>query len=161
MLFVPVAAILQQRGHRQRHGGQLPQIAVEPVGHLLGQRVVQLLLGREDLPVRGVGPRPAPARAGGCRPKTTVKTTISGQRGHGDQGRPAGMRPAPSPAALDGPDRPGMDRLAGQKSLQVFGQLPGAGIAAARLLGQAFQADRLQVARRLGLPLPGRDRLLR
>ena len=55
-----------------------------------------------------------------------------------------------------------MDRVAGQVSLQVFGQFQRAGIAATRFFGEAFQADRLQVARRLGLPLPGRNgRLLR
>ena len=58
-------------------------------------------------------------------------------------------RPPPRPlqGALPGGRRPGADRLAGQEPPQVVGQLLGRGVAPRRLLGEALQADRLQVAR--------------
>jgi hypothetical protein len=72
-------------------------------------------------------------------------------------------RVAPHP--LDGPLQrahpAGADRLARQEAPQVVGQFAGTGVAALRLLGQALQADRLQVARHARLERPRRHRLAR
>ncbi len=74
------------------------------------------------------------------------------QPDRGDQaaGHECGPRrppPRPLQGALPGGRRPGADRLAGQEPSQVVGQLLGRGVPPRRLLGQALQADRLQVAR--------------
>ena len=84
-----------------------------------------------------------------------------GQRRHGSQDHQRrGGRPAPGPLdqPLDGRRRPCLDRQVGQPAIQVFGQGLGRGIAVARALLQAFEHDRLEVARdsRIERSRPGR-----
>ena len=64
-----------------------------------------------------------------------------------------GVAPAPHRRAHHRTDRPCQDRLAVQPSVQVFGQRQCTGIAAARLLLQALQADDLEVAGDLAIDL--------
>ena len=71
------------------------------------------------------------------------------QQGHGRQ---AGVTPGPAPGTfLAGADGLCTNWLAGRRSTQVVGQIRGAGVAAPGSFPQAFQADRLQVARHLRL----------
>ena len=84
------------------------------------------------------------------------------------QGRKAGCpgshdpRSAPGvfPTAFPRPDRPRQDRPAFQPALEIVGQLAGAGVSLAGVLAQAFEADRLQVARHFRLQPRRRHRLL-
>ena len=81
----------------------------------------------------------------------------SEQEAHDRQETDAGERRSPgSPsrpfdAPLPNTDRPGPNRFARQEPRQVVGQRAGAAVAPLRLLVQALQADRLQVARHRGL----------
>src|SRR4051812_42491718 len=54
--------------------------------------------------------------------------------------------PAPKPGAPEEAGWAGPSRLAGQKALEILSQSLGAGVAEARLLLQAFQANGLQGA---------------
>ena len=72
-------------------------------------------------------------------------------------------RPPPRPLASRAPAAPtGRARIGSPawNAPQVVGQLLGAGVAPGRLLAQALQADRLQVARHLRLPARRRHRLV-
>ena len=83
------------------------------------------------------------------------------QHAHPKQRRAGRVSPRPLPGALAGGRRPGQDRLAVQEAAQVVGQGSRGCVAVGRLLLQALQADRLQVARHLGLEPPRRHRLIR
>ena len=88
-----------------------------------------------------------------------------GQRPGRRRPRARRQRPAAlahlTPRSQDG-RAPGHDRLAVEVALQVVGQGPGRCVAPGRVLVQALQADRLQVARRPAAPAataaPGRRR---
>jgi hypothetical protein len=82
-------------------------------------------------------------------------------QGGGDAGRGQGrVAPAPAPGALDAADRPGGNGAAVEERLQVVGQGGGRGVAPGRLLVQALEADRLQVARQPRHQPAGRHRLV-
>ncbi len=70
------------------------------------------------------------------------------------------VAPAPAPGALAPAHGPGLDRPALHEPSQVVGQRRGAGVATLRLLGQALQADRLEVARHFRVQSRGGDRLV-
>ena len=70
--------------------------------------------------------------------------------GSTQQGHP-GVAPAPSPGTLRRADGSGLDGLTPEESLQVVGQGVSVGVALAGLFLKAFQADRLEIARELGL----------
>ena len=74
--------------------------------------------------------------------------------GHHDNGRGQAGRgrvpAAPAPGPLPDRDRPRDDRLAGEEPAQVLGQRGGRVVALRRLLLQALQRDRLEVARQAG-----------
>ncbi len=93
------------------------------------------------------GPRPGQQR----RRRQAADSRQRGQR------RPA-LRPLPGP--LERPDRPGLDRLAGKGPPQVVGQRRRAGVAPGRVLMQALEANRLQVARHLRLQPTRRHRVV-
>ena len=69
------------------------------------------------------------------------------QRDAARQARHHRIAPAPPPGPLRLTHRPRQDRLAGQEPAQVLGQSRAPSVPLARLLLQALQADRLQVAR--------------
>ncbi len=70
------------------------------------------------------------------------------------------IAPTPAGQSLDPADRPRTDRRAVQEAAQFVGQFLGGGIASGRLLVEALQGDRLQVAWHARVQLPERDRLL-
>ena len=90
------------------------------------------------------------ARARSQRPKSIGRAQGEGQqqRGRG-RGQRLGLR-RPTARAGRAADRPRRDRPAVEEPPQVVGQRRGVGVSPARLLLQAFQADRLQVARDVG-----------
>ena len=90
---------------------------------------------------RPVGDQPQPAADQGDRQQRAGRDRRRERRPAAD---PPGQPPQP-------PLRPGRDRLAAEEAAQVVGQRGGAGVAGVRLLVQALQADRLQVARHLGV----------
>src|SRR5262249_35884513 len=61
------------------------------------------------------------------------------------------MAPGMLDGAFDASDGPCEDRVAFFKSIQVIGQVRRAGVAAQRILVQAFEANSLQIARCLGV----------
>ena len=69
------------------------------------------------------------------------------EQGQGAEGREPGIAAAPAPGPLRRPDRAGDDRAVLQEPLEVGRQVAGRRVPAARLLLQALQRDRLQVAR--------------
>ena len=73
------------------------------------------------------------------------------------QGR---VPPGPAPAAAQGADRPGADRLAADEAGQVVGQLLSTRITLARELLQALEADGFQVARHVQIEPNRRHRFL-
>jgi len=84
------------------------------------------------------------------------KETGSPAHGQTDEGqcrdqqrRNGRIAPAPAPEPLSRAHGPGLDRPTLAESPEIIGQCHGAGVAPMRLLGQALQADRLQVARHL------------
>src|SRR5207249_4392471 len=66
----------------------------------------------------------------------------------------------PAPQTLAGADGAGADRHAVEEAAQLVGQGVGTDVALAGLLLQAFEADRLQVARQARLEAAGRHRFL-
>ena len=120
--------------------------------------------------------RPRPGRPAGCprglgllcpHPKLLPTDHPRGQGDREDQGgrehRHGRTPPCPQPEPLAAARRLVVDPFAAQPALQVLGQRLGRGVAPGRLLLQALQADRLQVAvdprveprGRLGRPRPG------
>ena len=87
---------------------------------------------------------------------------------HGDQqdedgGGEAGdarVTAAPAAETLEGGDGTGEDGTALEEAVEVVGERVGVGVAAVGFLLEALQADRLQVARDLGLEPRRRHRLL-
>ena len=83
------------------------------------------------------------------------------QRRHGREAGDRRVAAYPLGDPLQAADRTRRHRLAAHEAPQVVGQFPGTGVAPLRLLPQALQADRLQVARRLPIqggsagPAPG------
>src|SRR5262249_7445314 len=75
----------------------------------------------------------------------------------GDQGRCGRVATGPEPGLVQEAAGPGLDRFAGPKPAQVFAQVGGTGIAAARFLVQTLQADGLQGVRQPGLKPARRD----
>ena len=65
----------------------------------------------------------------------------------------------PAVAAIEQTRRPGHDGFIGEKTAQVVSECLGAGVALARLLLQALQADGFEIARHAGVALPWRDRI--
>ena len=102
-------------------------------------RLLEVLVGGLEGPV-------APGLLEGRRPAAGQQRQ---QQDGADGQQRRQRRPAAHPLhdALQPADRPGLDRLAAQEAAQVVGQRQGAGVALGRLLLQALQADRLQVAR--------------
>ena len=82
-----------------------------------------------------------------------------GQRDAADQAGHDRVAAAPPPGPLRPADPPRADRLAGLEPAQVFRQLRGGLVSLARLLGEALQADGLEVARQAGHQPRGRHRL--
>ena len=73
----------------------------------------------------------------------------------GNRRRDAGPPPRPLPGPFPERGRASQDRLPLLKSLEILGQSQRGGITTTRVLFQAFQADRLQIARKITLELPG------
>ena len=93
------------------------------------------------------------------------RQAAAGAEHQGEQRQHRGRRrrrpsSGPDPAALQRPDRPGLHRLARQEAAQVLRQFQGGGVAPGRLLVQALQADRFQVARHGRIQGPHRHGLL-
>ncbi len=121
-------------------------------------RQVSLLFGfglgglrRIPCPFRG------PPLPHGRTPQPAEQHRQQPERVRGGQRR---LPPRPLRHALQPRHRPRRDRLAGQESAQVGRQGRGAGVASARFLLQALQADRLQVARNRRIEPPRRDGLV-
>ena len=76
------------------------------------------------------------------------------------QGRGRGIPLYPLHQSLPGPHRSRVNRFARLEAAQVLGQIGRAGVAFPRFLPQAFQANRLQIARQPWIQLPRRHRLL-
>jgi hypothetical protein len=70
------------------------------------------------------------------------------------------LPPGPLQSPLGAADRSGLDRLAAQVAGQVVGQVAGPGVALARLLLQALERHRLEVARHLEVQPPRGDGVL-
>ena len=112
---------------------------------------------------RGLHPEPGDALApatlqvarGGLVPAGGHGRPDRRGQGEADQRRRRRPPPGPLPGALPGGRRPGPDRAAGQVTVQVVGQFRGRGVPPRRLLLQALQADRLQVAGDPGVDLRG------
>ena len=72
------------------------------------------------------------------------------QRDHDQRrqrGQDAGMSPSPAHRLADRARRPGLDRLAFEKTIQFLGQRPGRGIPSRRRFFEALQADRFEIGR--------------
>ena len=150
------------RADRGRLGEELE--AVEPLAGLPAEAVGA---GPDEVGLPELA-RPPRARPPGQVALPASETTASGaptattsrsRATDGRQGRQGRLAPAPPPGAFRAADGPRPDRLAGPEPPQVLGQGVGAGVAPRRLLLQAFQADRLQVARQPRLQPRRRDRL--
>ncbi len=79
---------------------------------------------------------------------------------HRRQGSHGRIAAYPLRRPFHGPDRPGQDRFAGQHPAEVFGQGLRRGITPGRVLVQALQTDRLQVARHGRIQSSNRDRIV-
>ena len=82
------------------------------------------------------------------------------RREHAPQGRDHRVPPGPPPVAFRGADLPGLDRLVGQESSQIFGERLGRRVAAFGELVHRLQDDRLQVAGDAAVDRPRPGRLL-
>ena len=144
------------RRRSSRLSNSLPGPSAEPAGPRCPQRVEQLVLG---IGLGDLGPAHGSSSA---TSRSTLESPGRDGRDRRDRDQEAGpalpwrrgqrgLAPGPPPGASPAPDRPGQDRLAVQPALQVVGQRRGRGVAPARLLLQALQADRLQVAATVGL----------
>ena len=123
-----------------------------------GQSALEGQAGRE--PPRSVeGRAELPGRVG------LVEAVADGDDGRGQQrqdrqparGREGRVAPAPAQDAPRAPDRAGQDRLVPEEPLQLVGELSARGVSPRRLLLQALEADRLQVAREAGMQPARRD----
>ena len=112
---------------------------VEQSGDMAELGVVRAPLGRLTLNVRLVS-KPGLLPGG--------ERATDRESGQEEEERRLGRLPtAPAFGPLQSADGPGGDRPAVEPGAQVVGQRLGRGVAAARVLLQALQADRLQVAR--------------
>ena len=90
---------------------------------------------------------PLPQNAGQAQGKDRVEE---------DEGRREGRAPpTPAPDAARQTDGTGEDRLVGEETPEVIGQLLGRGVTAARFLLEAFQTDSLEVPRDAGIEQAG------
>ncbi len=107
-----------------------------------------------------LGPLPLPELGDGMRAQSDPRQDRPDQQGDGHEA--GGRRPSPGPLQPPLPEGgpPGPDRPVREVAIQVVRQRLSAGIATMGRLGQALQADRLQVARDLELELRWRHRLL-
>ena len=142
-----------------------PRVGPRRVEQPGGDRVVGVgdgVLGVQD--PGGIGPVPGLGRVADRDPPGRGDPRDPEQQGeHRHQDRPGQRRPPTDPLPRHHPDRrrPGADRPAVEVAVEVVRQLARRGVAAQRLLLQALQADRLQVAVDRRRDLPGRaDRLL-
>ncbi|MEA2501539.1 MAG: hypothetical protein QOD01_1650, partial [Actinomycetota bacterium] len=166
-----IGAVLQgpELGNQGRQGveGTAPPLVGEPglPGGLLDSQLGTLLVAEQ---FEGFPALSAEGSDGGA----VGLGEIGGEDGrgghHGDQqdedgGGEAGdarVAATPDAEALDGGDGTGEDGTAVEEAGEVVGECVGAGVAAVGLLLEALQADRLQVARDLGLEPLRRHRLL-
>ncbi len=127
-----------------------PRVGVLLVGVPLAHGVVAMPLGvgpcRHGVLATSLGQLQFPGQAPGIRRRYARDGQTRQQRNH-DRGRDGRAMPRPFPASLRRGQRPGLGHLALQDAPQVRGQPCRRRIATGRVLVQAFQADRLQVAR--------------
>ncbi len=142
--------LVQVRGGPPRIGvditGRARQLGLIGESLRLFQGRLRFILGRPLRigPLAGFAPFPRDqAEADGYR-----QHQQAGQRGH------ARMPSAPFRQPLDLSGRPGQDRLAAGPAVQVVGQRGGRVVPPLRLLFQAFQTDRFQVAVDVGIQCP-------
>ena len=166
-----IGAVLQgpDLGNKGRQGvaGTGRLIVGEPglAGGLLDSQLGALLVAEEFVGLLALA---AEGRDGGAVGPREMDCEDSRSGHHGDQqdedrGEEAGdarVTAAPAAEVLDGGDATGEDGAAVEEAVEVVGQRVGVGVAAVGLLLEALQADRLQVARYLGLEPRRRHRLL-
>ena len=148
---------------RQVPGGAGQALAVGPEGH--AKDTIGVSLEGEELAAavrlpdphhlvrRGAGQAPAVGAEGHAR----SHEQRSGNRP--EQCRLRRVAPAPAPTPPQRTQRPGSNRLAFLKAAQVVSQGLGRGVALARVLLEALQADGFQVPLHLRVEGPGRHGL--
>ena len=122
---------------RQRRGGL---VGVEPGLDALEFDYVRAVFGQ--LPLNALGH---------ARQRRPAVDERSRQQEQADRSRQAGDGGVPAAGAgkpLTCADGPGANRFIAQEATEIVGQFARRGVAAARFLGQAFEADGFQIARR-------------
>ena len=134
--------------------GRLPDVQLGAL--LVAEEFVGFLaLAAEGRDGGAVGPREM-----GCEDSRSGHHGDQQDEDRREEAGDARVPAAPAAEVLDGGDATGVDGAAVEEAIEVVGQRVGVGVAAVGLLLQALQADRLQVARHLGLEPPRRHRLL-